>query len=383
MSDAACSFASPRRYVPRCRAAWGLSSWPALAGTLYARCVGRRFRNDIGSVAGRKSSEQAMSYVTHRLTIVVLALLALTAQGAAQNYPERVVRIVNPYPPGGSVAVLARVVAQKLSDNLGQQFIVENRSGGGGNTGSDFVAKAEPDGYTLLFTAPGPLTVNQTLYGKLSFDPATDFAPIALFATAPIVLIVNPAVPANDVQGLIALAKREPGKINFASAGNGTTNHLSGELFKSMAQIDIVHVPYRGAGPAMNDLVGGHVQMFFDLMPVVLPQIAAGKVRALANAGIRRPAALPNVPTVAEQGLAGFDASSWYGLVARVKTPEPVLAKLRDEVVKALKAPDMVARIHELGSEPGTVSGKDFGAFLAAETRKWSDVIRTSGAKAD
>ena len=324
-----------------------------------------------------------MSHVTRRLTIVVLALLALTAQGVAQNYPERVVRIINPYPPGGSVDVMARILAQKLSDNLGQQFIVENRSGGGGNTGSDFVAKAEPDGYTLLFTAPGPLTVNQTLYSKLSFDPATDFAPIALFATAPIVLIVNPAVPANDVRELIALAKKEPGKINFASAGNGTTNHLSGELFKSMAQIDIVHVPYRGAGPAMNDLVGGHVQMFFDLMPVVLPQIAAGKVRALANAGIRRPAALPNVPTVAEQGLAGFDASSWYGLVAPAKTPEPVLAKLREEVAKALKAPDMVARIHELGSEPGTVSGKDFGAFLAAETRKWADVIRTSGAKAD
>jgi len=317
------------------------------------------------------------------LTIVVLALLALTARGVAQNYPERVVRIINPYPPGGSVDVMARILAQKLSDDLGQQFIVENRAGGGGNTGSDFVAKAEPDGYTLLFTAPGPLTVNQTLYSKLSFDPAKDFAPIALFATAPIVLIVNPAVPANDVRELIALAKKEPGKINFASAGNGTTNHLSGELFKSMAQIDIVHVPYRGAGPAMNDLVGGHVQMFFDLMPVVLPQIAAGKVRALANAGIKRPAALPNVPTVAEQGLPGFDASAWYGLVAPAKTPEPVLAKLRDAVAKALKAPDMVARIHELGSEPGTVSGKDFGAFLAAETRKWADVIRTSGAKAD
>jgi tripartite-type tricarboxylate transporter receptor subunit TctC len=318
------------------------------------------------------------------LTIIIVALLALTAESvAAQNYPERVVRIVNPYPPGGSVDVMARILAQKLSDNLGQQFIVENRAGGGGNTGSDFVAKAEPDGYTLLFTAPGPLTVNQTLYSKLSFDPAKDFAPIALFATAPIVLIVNPAVPANDVRQLIALAKKEPGKINFASAGNGTTNHLSGELFKSMAQIDIVHVPYRGAGPAMNDLVGGHVQMFFDLMPVVLPQIAAGKVRALANAGARRPAALPNVPTVAEQGLAGFDASSWYGLVAPAKTPEPVLAKLRDEVAKALKAPDMVARIHELGSEPGTAFGKDFGTFMAAETGKWAEVIRASGAKAD
>ena len=324
-----------------------------------------------------------MSQISRLVSIAVVSLLVLTAPATAENYPDRVVRIVNPYPPGGSVDVMARILAQKLSDNLGQQFIVENRSGGGGNTGSDYVAKAEPDGYTLLFTAPGPLTVNQTLYTKLAFDPAKDFAPIALFATAPIVLIVNPAVPANNVQELIALAKKEPGKINFASAGNGTTNHLSGELFKSRANIDIVHVPYRGAGPAMNDLIGGHVQMFFDLMPVVLPQIATGKVRALANAGAKRPSALPDVPTIAEQGLAGFDASSWYGLVAPAKTPEPVLAKLRDEVAKALKAPDMIARIHELGSEPGTVFGSDFGAFMAAETRKWADVIRASGAKAD
>jgi tripartite-type tricarboxylate transporter receptor subunit TctC len=322
-------------------------------------------------------------FLLQRLTIVVLALLIFTAPVVAQSYPERIVRIVNPYPPGGSVDVMARILAQKLSDNLGQQFIVENRSGGGGNAGSESVAKADPDGHTLLFTAPGPLTVNQTLYSKLAFDPARDFAPIALFATAPIVLIVNPGVAANNVQELIALAKKEPGKINFASAGNGTTNHLSGELFKSMARIDIVHVPYRGAGPAMNDLIGGHVQMFFDLMPVVLPQVATGKVRALANAGARRPSALPDVPTVAEQGLPGFDASSWYGLVAPAKTPEPVLAKLREEVAKVLAAPDIIARIHELGSEPGTALGKDFGAFMAAETGKWAEVIRTSGAKAD
>ena len=324
-----------------------------------------------------------MSQALRLFCIAVLSLFLATVQAAAENYPDRVVRIINPYPPGGSVDVMARILAQKLTDGLGQQVIVENRSGGGGNTGSDFVAKSEPDGYTLLFTAPGPLTVNQTLYSKLPFDPAKDFAPIALFATAPIVLIVNPGVPAKDVQELIALARKQPGKINFASAGIGTTNHLSGELFKSMAHIDIVHVPYRGAGPAMNDLIAGHVQMFFDLMPVVLPQIAAGHVRALANAGANRPSALPDLPTVAEQGLPGFEASSWYGLVAPAKTPEPILAKLRDEVAKALEAPDMVARIRELGSEPGTAFGNDFAAFLAAETKKWAQVIRASGAKAD
>src|SRR5204863_9134244 len=176
---------------------------------------------------------------------------------------------------------------------------------------------------------------------------------------------------ANGVESRTALPKKTPSKLNSASAGTDTTNHLTGELCKTMANIDIVHVPYRGAGPAMNDLIAGHVQMFFDLMPVVLPQIAAGKVRALANAGAKRPAALPDVPTVAEQGLSGFEASSWYGLVAPAKTPEPVLAKLRDEVAKALKAPDMVARIRELGSEPGTIFGAEFGAFMTAETKKW------------
>jgi tripartite-type tricarboxylate transporter receptor subunit TctC len=319
----------------------------------------------------------------HRSTIICISFLGLTAGVAAQTYPERVVHIVNPYPPGGSVDVMARILAQKLSDDLGQQFIVENRSGGGGNTGSEAVAKADPDGYTLLFTAPGPLTVNQTLYSKLAFDPERDFAPIALFAVAPIVLMVHPAVPATNVAELIALAGKNPGKINFASAGNGTTNHLSAELFKSMAKIDIVHVPYRGAGPAMNDLIGGHVEMFFDLLPSSLPQIKAGKVRALANAGARRPAALADLATIAEQGLPGFDASSWLGLVAPAPTPAPVLAKLTEAVAKATRSPDIVARIHELGSEPGTVFGRDFGVFMAQETRKWAGVIRASGARAD
>ena len=314
----------------------------------------------------------------------MVALAALTGEVGAQNYPNRVVRIIVPFPPGGSVDVTARMLAQKLSDNLGQQFIVENRAGAGGNTGADYVAKSDPDGYTLLHTAPGPLVVNQTLFTKgLPYDPAKDLAPIALFAVAPIVLMVNPAVPVNNVQELIALAKSQPGKINFASAGPGSTNHLSGELFKSMAKIDIAHVPYRGAGPAMNDLIGGHVQMFFDLLPASLQQINSGKVRALANAGAKRPSALPNLPTVAEQGLPGFDASSWVGLVAPAQTPAPVVARLADEVQKVLKSPDMIAKIHELGSEPGTAFRNDFAAFMKAETAKWGEVIRVSGATAE
>jgi tripartite-type tricarboxylate transporter receptor subunit TctC len=321
--------------------------------------------------------------VIHRVAIALISCLTLAMPAAAQNYPDRVVRIVNPFPPGGSVDVLARILAQKLSENLGQQFIIETRTGGGGNVGAEMVAKSDPDGYTLLFTAPGPLVVNQTLYARLPFDPARDFAPVALFAIAPIVLMVNPDIPANNVQELIAYAKARPGQLNFGSAGNGSTPHLNGELFKTMAHIDIVHVPYRGTGPAMNDLIGGHIQMFFDLLPASLPQIESRKVRALANAGATRPPLLANLPTVAEQGLPDFDATSWVGIVAPIRTPPAVAAKLIAEVEKVTKSPDIVARIQELGSVPGTAFGKDFGKFMEAETTKWAAVIKASGARAD
>lgn len=320
-----------------------------------------------------------------RLFAAAASVLALTMQAGAQNYPERVVRIVNPFPPGGSVEITARLLAGKLAENIpGSQFIVENRTGAGGNIGSESVAKSDPDGYTLLFTAPGPLTVNQTLYAKgLPFDPEKDFAPIAIFARTPIVLMVHPSVPAKDVKELIAYAKANPGKINFGSAGMGSTPHLSGELLKSRAQIEITHVPFRGTGPAMTALIGGHIQMMFDLLPGSLPQISADKVRALANAGAKRPAALKDLPTVAEQGLPGFDSSSWVALVAPAKTPAPVLAKLRAEVAKVIAAPDIVKRLAELGSEAGTANEAEVRAFLAAETKKWAEVIRVSGAKVE
>jgi tripartite-type tricarboxylate transporter receptor subunit TctC len=325
-----------------------------------------------------------MSHVLRLISTVIVSLLVVIVQAAAQTYPDRVVRIINPYPPGGSVDITARILAQKLSDNTGQQFIVENRTGAGGNTGANSVAKSDPDGYTLLFTAPPPLVINQTLYTKgLPFDPDKDFAPVAVFAYTPIVLMVHPGTPANNVSELIAFAKSNPGKVHFGSAGIGTTPHLSGELFKSMAKVEIVHVPYRGTGPAMNDLVGGHIQMFFDLLPASLPQINGGKVRALANAGAKRAAALSDLPTVAEQGLAGFDSASWVALAAPAKTPAPVLAKLREEVAKAIASPDIAGRIRELGSDPGTASEKEVRAFLDAETKKWAEVIRVSGAKAD
>src|SRR5215831_15463475 len=273
--------------------------------------------------------------------------------GSAQTYPDRVVHIVNPFPPGGSVDVMARLLAAKLTEEMGAQFIVETRSGAGGNTGSESVAKSAPDGYTLLFTAPGPLAINPTLYTNgLGFDPAKDFAPIALFGTTPLVLMLNNDVPAKNIQELIALAKQKPGTINFGSAGIGSTPHLAGELFKSMAGIDITHVPYRGTGPAMADLLGGHIQMFFDLLPTSLPQIQAGKVRAVANASLTRPASLPDLPTIAEQGLPGFNSISWFGLVAPAKMPEPAQARLIAAVKTALAAPDVAQRIRDLGAEP-------------------------------
>ena len=316
------------------------------------------------------------------LGLVLLAAAAVPVH--AQNYPERVVRIISPYPPGGSVDLMARVLAQKLTEVWGSSVIVEARTGAGGNTGAEFVAKSEPDGYTLLFTAPGPLVINQTLYSKgLGFNPERDFAPIALFGSTPLVMMVSNDLPASNLKEFIALAKQKPGTINYGSAGIGTTPHLTAELFKSMAGVNIVHVPYRGTGPALVDLMAGHIQVFFDLLPNSVPQIKAGKVRAIANAGPTRPESLPDLPTVAEQGLPGFSATSWWGFVGPVKMPEPVKAKLIEGTRKVLGSPDVIKHLHALSAEPGNAFGKDFAAFMAAEEKKWGEVVRVSGAHAE
>ncbi len=324
-----------------------------------------------------------MTHMICRITLALALLLSLGAAPQAQDYPNRPVKIVVPYPAGGSNDVIARILAQRLSEDTKQQFIVENRPGANGNVGAAAVATGDADGYSLLLTAPGALTINQTLYSKLSFDPAKDFAPVALIASVPIVLMVHPDVKAANVKDLITLAQAQPGKLNFGSSGIGSTNHLAGELLKRMGKVDIVHVAYKGAAPAMNDLIGGHIPIMFDNMPAALPQVSGNKVRAIAVAGGKRAAAMPNVPTVAESGLPGFEASAWFGLVAPAKTPPAVLTKLTDAVNKALASPDVVKRFNELGAEPGTSSGAAYGAFLQAETQKWADVIRASGAKAE
>jgi tripartite-type tricarboxylate transporter receptor subunit TctC len=297
----------------------------------------------------------------------------------AQNYPEQVVRIVNPFPPGGSVDVTGRILAQKLSENLGHQFILENRAGAGGNIGAESVAKSTPDGYTLLYSTPGPLVVNHHLYAKgLPYDPVKDFEPIAVVVRVPMVLLAHPSLPATNVQELIELAKRKPGTINFGSPGIGSANHLMGELFKSMAKVELTHVPYKGSGPAMADLLGGHIQLMFDAIPANLQNITTGAVRALANGGSRRPATLANVPTIIEQGLAGFDSFSWFALVAPAKTPAPIMTRLRAETAKILVTPEVTKRLIELGTEPGTATESEVRAFFGSETDKWSEVIRVA-----
>jgi tripartite-type tricarboxylate transporter receptor subunit TctC len=308
---------------------------------------------------------------------------ALAGQTAHAGFPDRSVKIVVPFPAGGSNDVVARLLATKLQELWGQTVVIDNRAGGGGNIGAEAVARSPADGYTLLLTAPGPLAVNQSLYAQLSFNPAHDFAPVALIASVPIVLAVNPSVKAKTVAELIALAKESPGKLNFGSSGYGSTNHLAGELLKTRAGIDIVHVPYRGAAPAMNDLIGGQIPMMFDNMPAIRPQVTGGTIRAIAVAGNARSPLFPELPTMVEAGVPGFEASSWFGLVAPAKTPPDVIKTLIDSVAKILKDPEVAKRLADVGAEAGGLSGDAFGAFLRAESEKWGQVVKTAGVKVE
>jgi tripartite-type tricarboxylate transporter receptor subunit TctC len=302
---------------------------------------------------------------------------------AQPAWPERPVRVVVPFPPGGSTDIVARFLAEALRERLGQPFPIENRSGAGGNVGTDHVAKSAPDGHTLVINPPGPFAINEHLYRTMPYDPAGDLAPIGLVAAVPIVLMVPTTSPAHSVADLIALAKQEPGKLAFGSSSVGGTNHLAGELLRSMAGLDILHVPYRGAAPAMTDLIGGRLQIYFDNMPGVLPHVRDGRVRALAVAGAQRAAALPDLPTVSEAGLPGFEASSWFGMAAPSATPGPLLERITAEVRSALSNPDLQKRLADAGAEPGTLFGADFRRFVEAEREKWGRVVRESGARAD
>jgi tripartite-type tricarboxylate transporter receptor subunit TctC len=312
------------------------------------------------------------------------ALVAIVAAGAwAQAYPTRPIRIVVPFPAGGTTDVLARAVAQKLTESLGQPTVVDNRPGAGGNIGAELVAKSAPDGYTLLMGTVGTHAINPSLYPKMPYDHVRDFAPVILVAGVPNVLVINPALPINSVQELIAYGKANPGKLNFASSGNGTSIHLSGELFKTMAGVQMAHIPYKGSAPALQDLVGGQVQLMFDNLPSSLALIKAGKLKALAVTSKERAAALPDVPTLAESGLPGFEASSWFGLLAPAGTPQPVIAKLNAEVAKWLASPEAKEKLLAQGAIAAGGTPEDFARHIAAETAKWQKVVKDSGAKID
>ena len=314
-----------------------------------------------------------------------LLLAALTFGVHAQApYPNHPVRIVVPFPAGGTTDILARATAQKLTETLGQPFVVENRPGAAGNIGAEIVAKSPPDGYTMLMGTVGTHAINASLYEKMPYDHVKDFVPVVLVAGVPNVLVVHPSVPAKSVQELIAYAKANPGKLNFASSGSGTSIHLSGELFKTMTGVSMQHVPYKGSAPALADLTGGQVQLMFDNLPSALPLIKAGKLRALAVTSLARASALPDVPTVAESGLPGFEASSWFGLLAPAGTPKDVITKVNAEVAKWLATPEAKEKLAAQGAIVASgLTPDDFTRHIASETTKWQKVVKDSGAKVE
>ena len=327
----------------------------------------------------------------HRRHLVLAAgasLLPTFGVSAQDTWPSKPVRIVVPFAPGGTTDILARAIAPELQQAFGQTFLVDNKPGAGGNIGADTVAKSAPDGLTLLMGTVGTHAINQSLYPKLPYDPIKDFAPITLVAGVPNVLVMNPAraeaYGITDVPSLIRYAKAHPGKLNMASSGNGTSIHLSGELFKAMTGTYLLHFPYRGSGPAMLDLVGGTMDLMFDNLPSAMPHIKAGKLKALAVTTAERSAALPDVPTIAEAGpVKGFDASSWFGLLAPAGTPPDIVNRIQQASAKALASPTVKERLLSQGAIPGGNTPQAFAAYIAAETKKWAAVVKQSGAKVD
>jgi len=320
-------------------------------------------------------------FVSLAVTVLPALLAALPARAAEDSYPSRTIRWVVPYPPGGTTDILARIMAQRLSERINQQVVVDNRGGAGNNIGTDIALKAQADGYTLLLVNPAN-AINATLYTKLPFDFLRDYAPVAGIIRVPNVMEVTNSLPAKSVAEFIAHAKANPGKVILASSGSGTSVHLSGELFKSMTNIDMTHVPYKGAGPAFPDLIGGQVHVMFDNMPSSIEFIKSGKLRALGVTTAKRSAQLPDVPTVAET-VAGYEASAWFGVGMPKGVPAANIAKLNREFNAILAEPKTRARLAELGGDPLIGTPAEFGAIHAAETEKWAKVVKSSGARVE
>lgn len=301
---------------------------------------------------------------------------------SAQNFPVKPIRVIVPLAAGGPGDVLARVIGQKLSEHVGQPVIIDNRPGANTNIGTEFVAKAPPDGYTLLATA-STLTINPSMYATLSYDPLRDFAPLTLIASTPLVLVVHPSLPVKSVKELIALARSKPGQLNYGSAGNGSALHLAGEMFNSLARVELVHVPYKGVTNAFSDLLGGQISIMFPGAPIALPQVKAGKLRALGTTGAGRTAAAPELPPIGESGLPGYEVSVWYGVLAPAGTPTAVINRLHAEISKIVQLPEIKERWAVLGAEPLHNTPEQFAALLKADLGKWAKVVRDSGAKID
>jgi tripartite-type tricarboxylate transporter receptor subunit TctC len=337
-----------------------------------------------------KTGDKPMTtFSRRRLLMAAAAASTAPASLLAQSaWPNKPVRIVVPFAPAGTTDILARALAPELSRVFGQPFIIDNKPGAGGNLGAEQVAKAAPDGHTLLMGTVGTHAINAALYPKMPFDPVRDFAPITLVAGVPNVLVMNPAkaeaYKIGSVPDLIRYAKNNPGKLNMASSGNGTSIHLAGELFKTMTGTFMVHFPYRGSGPALLDLIGGNMDLMFDNLPSAMPQIKAGKLKALAVTSAERSAALPELPTIAEAAaLKGYEASSWFGLLAPAGTPPDVVNRVQQETAKALATPAMKERLLAQGAIPSGAGAADFAKFIAADTAKWAGVVKASGAKVD
>ena len=318
-----------------------------------------------------------------RLALAALSAFALLAGGAAaQPYPSRPVRVIVPFAPGGATDIIARLVAQKLADRLGQSVVVENKPGAGTTIGNAEVAKAKPDGYTLLF-APTPFVISQVVYPTLPYDPQKDFAPVSLLAVSPFILVVNAAFPAKSTAELVAIAKAKPGTVTFASAGNGTVPHLAGELFKLRAGIDIVHVPYKGGGPAIVDLVSGQVPMMFATPIEVSQHVQSGRLRVLGATSLARLAAMPDVPTLSESGYPDFEVLSFFGVLAPAGTPPEIVDRVAADLAAVMELPDVRERFAQQSAEARVLGPAAFSAFLARERDKWADIVKRSGAKVD
>jgi tripartite-type tricarboxylate transporter receptor subunit TctC len=323
-----------------------------------------------------------MPWSIARAALVALALAApLGAQ--AQEYPSRPIRIVAPFPPGGAADILARTIGQKFTEAWGQPAVVDNRPGAGGTIGADVVAKAAPDGYTLLLGSTATQSIAPGIYPKLAYNPLTDFVAVAGLAQVPVVLVVGKTVPARSVQDLIALAKAKPDSLTFASSGSGAIPHLTGEMFMASAGVKMIHVPYRGATPALADMLSGQVGLMFDNLPSSLPHIQSGALTALGVATPKRAASLPTVPTIAEAGIPGFAVVSWFGILAPAGTPEPVLTKLRGGIDRALDAPDFKERLAQQGAEPFGMPPDAFTALIKTDAAKWAEVVKANNVKID